>query len=146
MYQRILVPTDGSSLSKKAVKSAIEQASVMGAELIALYVVPRYPLSYFEGGISVSDAEVARTEKQWADKGQAVVDEVQKAAKASGVEAKLCRVGLDGERAGGRSHYSSYIVKSRLRAPHTGQNQSLGISSNGVPGGMPPSGSPSAGS
>ena len=88
MYQRILVPTDGSTLSKKAVKSAIEQASVMGAELVALYVVPRYPLSYFEGGIAVSDSEVARTEKQWADKGQAVVDEVQKAARASGVEAK----------------------------------------------------------
>ena len=88
MYQRILVPTDGSALSKKAVNSAIEQAAATGAELVALYVVPRYPMSYFEGGISVSDSEVARTEKQWAEKGQAVVDEVQRAAKASGVKAK----------------------------------------------------------
>lgn len=88
MYQRILVPTDGSALSKKAVNSAIEQAAATGAELVALYVVPRYPMSYFEGGISVSNSEVARTEKQWAEKGQAVVDEVQRAAKASGVKAK----------------------------------------------------------
>jgi nucleotide-binding universal stress UspA family protein len=88
MYQRILVPTDGSTLSKKAVNSAIEQAAATGAELVALYVVPRYPISYFEGGSSVSDSEVARTEKQWADKGQAVVDQVQKAAKAGGVKAK----------------------------------------------------------
>ena len=88
MYQRILVPTDGSALSKKAVNSAIEQAAATGAELVALYVVPRYPMSYFEGGISVSDSEVARTEKQWAEKGQAVVDEAQRAAKASGVKAK----------------------------------------------------------
>ncbi len=36
--------------------------------------------------------------------------------------------------------------KSRLRAPHTGQNQSSGMSANSVPGGTPPSGSPSAGS
>lgn len=88
MYQRILVPTDGSALSKKAVNSAIEQAAATGAELVALYVVPRYPMSYFEGGISVSNSEVARTEKQWAEKGQAVVDEAQRAAKASGVKAK----------------------------------------------------------
>ena len=88
MYQRILVPTDGSTLSKKAVKSAIEMAAVAGAELIALYVVPRYPVSYFEGGISVPDSEVARTERQWAEKGQAVVDAVQKTALAAGVKAR----------------------------------------------------------
>jgi adenosylmethionine-8-amino-7-oxononanoate aminotransferase len=46
--------------------------------------------------------------------------------------------------AGGR--YTSYGSKSFLRAPQTGQNQSSGMSSNGVPGGMPPSGSPSSGS
>ena len=88
MYHRILVPTDGSTLSKQAVKSAIEMAAVAGAELIALYVVPRYPVSYFEGGISVPDSEVARTERQWAEKGQAVVDAVQKAALAAGVKAR----------------------------------------------------------
>ena len=37
-------------------------------------------------------------------------------------------------------------LKSTLRAPHTGQYQSSGMSVNAVPGGMPPSGSPSAGS
>lgn len=88
MYQRILVPTDGSALSKKAVTCAIEQAAATGAELVALYVVPRYPISYFEGGSSIPDSEVARTEKQWSDKGQAVVDEVQRAAEAGGVKAK----------------------------------------------------------
>ncbi len=87
MYQRILVPTDGSTLSKRAVTSAIAQAAATGAELVALYVVPRYPISYFEGGSSVSDSEVARAEKQWTDKGQAVVDQVRKAAKAEGVNA-----------------------------------------------------------
>lgn len=88
MYKRILVPTDGSALSKKAVKGAIEQAAATGAELVALYVVPRYPISYFEGGISVSDSDVARTEKLWAQQGQAVVDQVEAAARAGGVKAK----------------------------------------------------------
>ena len=47
MYQRILVATDGSKLSKKAVDDAIALAASLGAELIALKVVPRYPQSYF---------------------------------------------------------------------------------------------------
>ncbi len=88
MYQKILVATDGSTLSKKAVRSAIELAGAIGAELVALYVVPRYPVSYFEGGITVSTQDIARTEQQWADQGQAVVDAVRQAAQAQGVKAK----------------------------------------------------------
>lgn len=88
MYKRILVATDGSTLSKKAVRTAIELATEISAELVALYVVPRYPVAYFEGGMSISPQDVARTEKQWADKGQAVVDAVQLAAQAEGVRAK----------------------------------------------------------
>ena len=88
MYKRILVATDGSDLSNTAVGSAIELAAAIGAELVALYVVPRYPVSYFEGGITISVEDIARTEKQWSDKGQAVVDAVQEQAKAKGVTAK----------------------------------------------------------
>lgn len=88
MYQKILVPTDGSVLSDQAVRSAIELALLTGAELLALYVVPRYPVSYFEGGMSVSDSEVARTERQWAEQGQAVVDAAAQAAAAAGVKAQ----------------------------------------------------------
>ena len=74
MYQRILVATDGSDLSNKAVGSALELAALCKAELLALKVVPRYPHSYFEGGIALQPDEVARVEKQWADEGQAVSD------------------------------------------------------------------------
>ena len=88
MYQRILVATDGSTLSKKAVRSAIKLALGLDAELVALYVVPRYPMTYFEGGMSISPEEVSRIERQWADKGQAVVDEVQQAAQLQGIKAK----------------------------------------------------------
>ena len=88
MYQRILVATDGSILSKKAVRSAIALAAAIGADLVALYVVPRYPVSYFEGGISISPQDVSQIEKKWTDAGQAVVDAVQKAAQEAGVKAK----------------------------------------------------------
>ncbi|MDP1565146.1 MAG: universal stress protein [Polaromonas sp.] len=88
MYQRILVTTDGSALSKKAVRSAIDLAAVTGASLVALNVVPRYPMSYFEGGISISTEDVSRIEKKWAEDGQAVVNAVEKLGKAEGVAVK----------------------------------------------------------
>jgi nucleotide-binding universal stress UspA family protein len=88
MYQRILVATDGSTLSKKAVRSSIELATAIGAELIALNVVPRYPVSYFEGAVSLSAQDIARTEKKWANQGQDVVDRVRDTAEAEGVRAK----------------------------------------------------------
>jgi len=88
MYQRILVATDGSTLSKKAVNSAISLAALCGAELVALKVIPRYPQSYFEGSIPLSADDVARVEKQWAEDGQAVVDAVKKSAAAKGVTVK----------------------------------------------------------
>jgi nucleotide-binding universal stress UspA family protein len=88
MYKRILVATDGSALSETAVRSAIELAAAVKADLVALYVVPRYPVSYFEGGITLSVEDMERTEKQWSDKGQAVVDAVQQQAQTQGVNAK----------------------------------------------------------
>lgn len=88
MYKKILVATDGSPLSKKAVRSAIDLAATVGAELVALYVVPRYPVSYFEGGVTISSQDVARIEKQWADKGQAVVDAVSAVAQAEGIKSR----------------------------------------------------------
>ena len=88
MYTRILVATDGSALSKKAVKNAIALAAAVGADLVALNVVPRYPVSYFEGSITMSPQEVARAEKSWSDKAQLMIDDAVAAAASAGVKAK----------------------------------------------------------
>ena len=88
MYKKILVATDGSTLSKKAVTNAISLAASLGAELVALKVVPRYPQSYFEGGLALQAAEVERVEMQWASEGQAIVDAVKQAAETQGVKVK----------------------------------------------------------
>jgi len=88
MYQRILIATDGSTLSKKAVSNAISLAQLTGAELVALKVIPRYPQSYFEGGVALAASEISRIEKQWAEHGQAIVDAVAKSAMSKGVKVK----------------------------------------------------------
>jgi nucleotide-binding universal stress UspA family protein len=95
MYQRILVATDGSTLSKKAVANAIALAELCGAQLVALKVVARYPMTYFEGGMAMPATEIAKVEAQWAESGQAIVDAVKKTALASGVTAKSVIVKSD---------------------------------------------------
>lgn len=95
MYKKILVATDGSTLSKKAVSTAIDLAALCGAELVAVKIIPRYPQSYFEGGLALQATEVSRVEKQWAEDGQSIVDAVQQAALVKGVKTKAVTVKSD---------------------------------------------------
>ena len=92
MYKRILVATDGSELSGKAVDHAIALAKVHGSELVALKVTQLHLDDHWDGQIRRDAAEkageVARIEKQWADAAQAIVDGVKTAAQAAGVTAK----------------------------------------------------------
>ena len=95
MFKRILVATDGSALSKKAVNSAIALAAQNDADLVALTVVPRYPKSYFEGSMTFSVEDIGRVEKQWADKAQAMLDAVRDRARESGVRIKTAQASSD---------------------------------------------------
>jgi nucleotide-binding universal stress UspA family protein len=95
MYKRILVATDGTKLSKKAVGSAISLAALCGAELVALKVVPRYPVSYFEGGIALPAEDIQRIESHWAHEGQMVVDAIAKLGQKKGIAVKALTVRND---------------------------------------------------
>ena len=85
MYRRILVTTDGSTLANKAVKSAIELASTLDAELIVLKVIPRYLQTYFEGSIPLNNQQIMMIEKQWEDEANEVLAKVEKQAEKSGL-------------------------------------------------------------
>lgn len=95
MYQKILIATDGSTLSRKAVASGLQLAALTGAGIVALKVVPRYPISYFEGGVALSVNNVADVEKQWAEAAMAVVEKVKDDAEAEGIKAKAMTVSSD---------------------------------------------------
>src|SRR4051812_22971308 len=114
MYKRILVPTDGSALSKKAVRSAVDLAASVGAELVALHVVPRYPTSYFEGAVVLAPKELARVEKAWSDHGQSLADAAAKLATSAGVTARsvIVRSALvaDAILAAARKHKCDLVV------------------------------------
>jgi len=95
MFKRILVATDGSTLSKKAVASAISLAAQNEAELIAVTVVQRYAKSYFEGAVTMSMDDIARVEAQWTGAAQEKLDAVATRAKTAGVKVKTVAIGSD---------------------------------------------------
>ena len=88
MYKRILVATDGSELSGKAVDHAIALAKVHGAELVALKVTQLQVDDHWDGQIRRDASEKAAQEKSRAEISQAVVDGVKASAQAAGVSAR----------------------------------------------------------
>ena len=60
MYKHILIATDGSELSQKAVEHGLSLAALTGATVTALKVVPHYPRSYFEGGLPTDAGDIIR--------------------------------------------------------------------------------------
>ena len=58
MYRRILLATDGSTLSGKAVTQALALAKAVGARLIAFYAPPPFPIPvYGDAGLYEAKAK-----------------------------------------------------------------------------------------
>ena len=88
MYKRILIATDGSPLSDKAVESGLGLAALSGASIVALKVVPRYPRSYFEGSAPLNRDEVKQVEQRWSDAALAELAEIKKIGAEQGISVK----------------------------------------------------------
>ncbi len=87
MYQRILIATDGSELSGKAVSSGIALALALDAEVVAYNGVVDYPNMYFEGAQVLSAADVGHTEQQTHEKSLSLVNAVREEAQNHNVRA-----------------------------------------------------------
>ena len=85
MYKRILLATDGSQLSGKAVQTAMELTQIFSADLVVVRVVPHYIQTYFEGSFAINDVDVKNIESQWETAAQKTLDEVQALALAKGL-------------------------------------------------------------
>jgi nucleotide-binding universal stress UspA family protein len=86
MYKHILVATDGSKLSQKAVTHAIALAQALGAKMTVFYASPDYPLPAYADGVvyePVSKKEYAALANQEAEK---ILSAIAQKAEAGGVE------------------------------------------------------------
>lgn len=88
MFKNILVPTDGSELSDKAIRAAIEFAKSNGSRIVALSVAEPYPYSPLADNPFAPDA--GAYEEKMKALAQAYVQKVADAAKEAGIATETC--------------------------------------------------------
>jgi nucleotide-binding universal stress UspA family protein len=90
MYKHILVPTDGSKLSQKAVAVAARLAKSTGARLTGVYVIPPYtPPVYGEGVAYVPEMSPKAYKDLTEREAKRALAAVEVEADAAGVESKV---------------------------------------------------------
>ena len=84
MFKNILIPTDGSELSQRAVRMAVELAKLHQARITAIHVIPDYHLLIaYEGAFDPVTEE--RIEEEAKVRADGYLAFVRKAAKDAGV-------------------------------------------------------------
>jgi nucleotide-binding universal stress UspA family protein len=92
MYKHILVPTDGSSLSGRAIREAVAFAKSTGARITGFYCSPNYSVQVYGDFVPsdfITPQEFAKQTKRTAEQYLGVI---QKAADAAGVRCKTVQV------------------------------------------------------
>lgn len=90
MYKHILVATDGSPLSTKAIKLAVELAKSIGARLTAFHATPTFPAPvYAEGAIYAPLLGRSRFNDESKTHADKVLGKVKQIAAKAGVQASL---------------------------------------------------------
>jgi nucleotide-binding universal stress UspA family protein len=83
MYKHILLPTDGSELSERAIREGVRFAKSIGARVTALHVTPPfYPAGLNPGAFTAQADEHARRSKESA---RGALDFAERTAREAGV-------------------------------------------------------------
>jgi len=60
MYERLLIPTDGSELSETAIRNGVRLASALGAKVIVLTVTPPFHIATLDAAMLTAMPELRR--------------------------------------------------------------------------------------
>ena len=94
MYKHILIPTDGSELSDKAVEAAIKLAKLAGARITAFHAVEPYPLqgAYAAEASGVAELQPEVFAERSEEYAKRVLEAVATAAAAANVQCTTSHV------------------------------------------------------
>ena len=96
MYKHILVPTDGSKLSAKAVKTAARLAKQIGARITGVYVIPPYvPPMYGEAAIYLPEITPTKYKALSEKEARKALSVVEIEARTAGVPCKIVWITAD---------------------------------------------------
>jgi len=105
MFKHILLPTDGSKLSEKAIRNSVRVAKALGARITALHVVPKFHA--FKYPMEMLDATRDQAAKA-AERGRHYLEFAGKVARAAGVE-------CDGVQTSGDQPYKEIIKTAQKK-------------------------------
>lgn len=88
MFKRLLLATDGSPLSRKAERQAIELAAAIGAELVVLQVAPKLSRTLLNPMVAAARLDLKDVERFWIEAGDEYVSKVVQKAERAGASAR----------------------------------------------------------
>ncbi|MDB5903609.1 MAG: sulfate transporter [Betaproteobacteria bacterium] len=87
MFKHILLPTDGSKLSDRAIQRGIELAESLGARVTSLHVIPEFRIMADESFVLPNTVDIKRRyEKESKARAQKLLDRIGERARAAGVK------------------------------------------------------------
>ena len=85
MFKNILVPTDGSELSEKAVRSAVSFAKSCDARITAFYAIPEVKVAYYAEGLTINSSVMENMAKAREQDAQKILGFVESLCRDFGV-------------------------------------------------------------
>ena len=85
MYKRILIPTDGSKVARKAITGGIELARELRASIVGYHALEAIGSGFYSEGVSARPVAIKQLQERMAKQGQQFLAEIVHACEASGV-------------------------------------------------------------
>lgn len=95
MFRNILVPTDGSALSRRAVKKAVALAQKTGARITGFHVTPSYELNVYSDYIVPDFIDPKKYEEQQKKVAAKILETLRNECQSAGVSCATASVCSD---------------------------------------------------
>ena len=85
MFKKILIPTDGSKIARKAIRAGVALAQELGASVVGYYAAEPIERVFNAEGTSVRPMAIKQFQERIAEQGQRYLAEIAKACNGAGV-------------------------------------------------------------
>ena len=93
MFKHILLPTDGSKLSEKAIKQCVRMAKALDAKVTVLHVMPKFHTFTYQ--VDMLKTTRSEYEQTAAVRAQGYLEVARKSARAQGVACDVMKASSD---------------------------------------------------
>lgn len=95
MFKHILVPTDGSDLSRQTAERAVSFAKETGASVTVFFAKPEYPITYYGEGALIDPTTPEKFAALMAEQANTYLNDIAKLCADAGVTCKTASATSD---------------------------------------------------